>query len=126
MNRRIVLENRSLHATRERDGKLDRTLGGGAVLNILQWVRPGQARFTVEGEGAEIWTCEESAVQSATEKGFFSLRPTKARGRGQNSSRKLMKPCSELNRSVRPALEWVLLVGGAWTEGVGIRLVSGF
>jgi hypothetical protein len=66
MNRRIVLENRTLRAIRERDGKQDRTLNGGAVLNILQWVRPGQARFTVEGEGAEIWTTEESEVQEFT------------------------------------------------------------
>jgi hypothetical protein len=66
MNRRIVLENRNLQAIRERDGKLDRTLSGGAVLNLLQWVRPGEARFTVEGEGAEIWTCDEAAVQEAT------------------------------------------------------------
>ena len=66
MNRRIVLEDRNLRASRERDGKLDRTLGGGAVLNILQWVRPGKARFTVEGEGAEIWTCEESDMDAST------------------------------------------------------------
>lgn len=67
MNRRIVLENRNLRVIRERDGKLDRTLGGGAVLNILQWVRPGEARFTVEGEGAEIWICEESEIHASTE-----------------------------------------------------------
>ena len=66
MNRRIVMENRSLHALRERDGKADRTLGGGAVLNILQWVRPGEARFTIEGEGAEIWTCQESEIRAST------------------------------------------------------------
>ena len=66
MKRRIVLENRNLRAIRERDGKQDRTFRGGDVLNVLQWVRPGQARFTVEGEGAEIWTCEESEVLEAT------------------------------------------------------------
>jgi hypothetical protein len=66
MNRRIVLENRSLLAIRERDGKQDRTLESGAVLNILQWVRPGQARFTVEGEGAEIWVSEETELQETT------------------------------------------------------------
>jgi hypothetical protein len=66
MNRRIILENCNLRATRERDGKEDRTLNTGAVLNLLQWVRPGQARFTVEGEGAEIWTCDETAVRAAT------------------------------------------------------------
>lgn len=66
MNRRIVLENRSLRATRERDGKQDRTLNSGAVLNILQWVRPGETRFTVEGEGAEIWVCGEAEVQETT------------------------------------------------------------
>ena len=66
MNRRIVLENRSLRAKRERDGKQDRTLNGGAVLNILQWVRPGETRFTVEGEGAEIWVCDEGEAQETT------------------------------------------------------------
>ena len=66
MNRRIVLNNRSLRAIRERDGKQDRTLHEGAVLNILQWVRPGEARFTVEGEGAEIWVCGEAEIQEAT------------------------------------------------------------
>jgi len=66
MNRRIVREDSNLRAIRERDGKQDRTLNGGAVLNLLQWVRPGEARFTVEGEGAEIWTCDESAVSEAT------------------------------------------------------------
>ena len=66
MNRRIVMEDRNLHAVRERDGKQDRTFNGGAVVNLLQWVRPGEARFTVEGEGAEIWTCDESAVSEST------------------------------------------------------------
>jgi hypothetical protein len=66
MNRRIVLQNRYLRAIRERDGKLDRTLHGGAVLNLLQWVKPGEARFTVEGEGAEIWTCNELEIVEAT------------------------------------------------------------
>ena len=66
MNRRIVLQDRNLHAIRERDGKADRTLNGGAVLNILQWVRPGEARFTIEGEGAEIWTCQESEIHAST------------------------------------------------------------
>jgi hypothetical protein len=66
MNRRIVLENCNVRAIRERDGKQDRTLGGGAVLNILQWVHPGEARFTIEGEGAEIWTCQESEIHAST------------------------------------------------------------
>jgi hypothetical protein len=66
MNRRIVLKDRSLRAIRERDGKQDRTLQDGAVLNILQWVRPGEARFTIEGEGAEISTCGEAEIQDST------------------------------------------------------------
>jgi hypothetical protein len=37
-----------------------------------------------------------------------------------------MKPCSELNRRVRPTLEWVLLGGGAWVEGAEVRLIWGF
>jgi hypothetical protein len=55
-----------LCAIRERDGKLSRTFDGGAVLNMLQWKRPGEARFTLEGEGAEIWVCEETAVEETT------------------------------------------------------------
>ena len=66
MNRKVVRENCHLDAVRERDGKATRTLGSGAVLNILQWKQPGEARFTIEGEGAEIWTCDESAVDQAT------------------------------------------------------------
>ncbi|HEX6972556.1 MAG TPA: hypothetical protein VF234_10080 [Limnochordia bacterium] len=66
MTRRIVLEDRQLRAIRERDGKENRTLAGGAVLNLLQWHRQGEARFTVEGEGAEIWTCDESDVHETT------------------------------------------------------------
>jgi hypothetical protein len=66
MNRRIVREDCNLSAIRERDGKQNRTLNGGVVLNLLQWVTPGEARFTVEGEGAEIWTCDEAAVREAT------------------------------------------------------------
>jgi hypothetical protein len=66
MNRRIVQENHNLRAIRERDGKVDRTIGSGAVLNILQWVRPGEARFTIEGEGAEIWTCAEAEIHAST------------------------------------------------------------
>jgi hypothetical protein len=66
MNRRVVRDNCQLTVVRERDGKQNRTLGGGAVLNLLQWKQPGEARFTVEGEGAEIWVCEEAAVEVTT------------------------------------------------------------
>jgi hypothetical protein len=66
MTRKIVRDNCQLSVSRERDGKQTRTLGGGAVLNILQWHQPGKARFTVEGEGAEIWVCEEAAVDQVT------------------------------------------------------------
>ena len=66
MTRRIISEACNLEAIRERDKKQTRTLNGGAVLNMLQWVRPGEARFTLEGEGPEIWTCDESEVHRAT------------------------------------------------------------
>ncbi len=66
MTRRIIRHDCNLEAIRERDGKEKRVLNGGAVLNMLQWVRQGQARFTLEGEGAEIWTCEEAAVEELT------------------------------------------------------------
>jgi hypothetical protein len=66
MTRRIVRDDCNLEVIRERDGRLTRTITTGAVLNILQWVRPGQARFTLEGEGAEVWVCEETAITDAT------------------------------------------------------------
>jgi hypothetical protein len=41
-------------------------LSVGAVLNILQWVREETARFTIEGEGADIWCCPRIVVEENT------------------------------------------------------------
>ena len=62
MLRRVVVQERQFEVTREANAKTKRILVGGAVLNMLQWVHPGVARFTIEGEGADIWFCEETVL----------------------------------------------------------------
>jgi len=47
------------------------------------------------------------------EKGFFSLRQYETDQQARLRSRKLMKPCGELNRNVKVSLEWVLFGRGA-------------
>lgn len=67
MNRRVVRENCGLHATREEDGKTVRQFNGGSVLNVMQWHKPGFGRFTVEGEGAEVWVCRQETIDTQTD-----------------------------------------------------------
>jgi hypothetical protein len=64
MNRRVVKE--TFEVTREANPPKKRQLQPGHVLNILQWIRPEIARFTVEGEGAEVWVCERETIESLT------------------------------------------------------------
>jgi hypothetical protein len=64
MERRVV--RTQFDAIREANGVTTRQFRGGAVLNLLQWTRPDQARFTVEGEGAEIWFCPQSLLDKHT------------------------------------------------------------
>jgi hypothetical protein len=67
MDRRIIKENHKFEAAREVNGSKNRRFEGRTVLNILQWVQPGIVRFTVEGEGAEIWSCPQAVVDENTE-----------------------------------------------------------
>lgn len=53
-----------------------RRFQAGAVLNVLQWVRPDTARFTVEGEGIEVWDCPKATFDEATESPNASAAPT--------------------------------------------------
>jgi hypothetical protein len=62
----VVRRNNLFEVRREAKGSTVRTLGGGAVLNILQPVRAGVARFTIEGEGAEIWFCDQALIDAHT------------------------------------------------------------
>jgi hypothetical protein len=66
MLRRVVVEKRQFEATRESSVETKRIVAGGSVLNMLQWVRPSVARFTIEGEGADIWFCEQSVLELNT------------------------------------------------------------
>ena len=65
MNRRIV--KYEFEAYREARPAVRRDFGSGAVLNILQWVKPETARFTVEGEGMEVWCCPQFLIDHKTE-----------------------------------------------------------
>jgi hypothetical protein len=66
MLRRVIGKTSQIDVTREANARTTRTLLGGSVLNILQSVRPGVARFTVEGEGAEIWFCDQALIDTHT------------------------------------------------------------
>ena len=37
------------------------------MINVLQWLNPEAARFTIEGEGIEVWCCPQSVVEEQTE-----------------------------------------------------------
>jgi hypothetical protein len=63
----MVRKGGHFEATREANRVTTRRFLEGTVLNILQWTKPGQARFTVEGEGAEIWFCEQATFDEHTE-----------------------------------------------------------
>ena len=67
MLRRIVIQDGQLEARREVRPRTIRTLPGATVLNVLQAMKPDTARFTVEGEGADIWTCDQSTFERNTE-----------------------------------------------------------
>ena len=66
MIRKIIAEGRRVDAIRETNTNTTRTLSAGSVLNMLQWVRPGLARFTVEGEGADVWFCDQLVIERNT------------------------------------------------------------
>ena len=66
MLRRLVVQGQEVQATREANARTERKLTGGCVLNMLQWVRPGIARFTIEGEGGDVWFCDEAQIDRNT------------------------------------------------------------
>jgi hypothetical protein len=66
MNRRVVRPDARIEVSRETRPETVRVLPGGAVLNILQWVKEETARFTVEGEGADVWCCPKAEVDDHT------------------------------------------------------------
>ena len=67
MDRRIIRDNCALEAKREANSRTARRLNGGVVLNVLQWHQRGVARFTIEGEGADVWFCDQAVFEQQTQ-----------------------------------------------------------
>lgn len=67
MTRRVVRTASELQASRETRPAISRRFGAGSVLNVLQWLNPAVARFTVEGEGLEVWCCPQATFEERTE-----------------------------------------------------------
>ena len=67
MIRRVVKSAAELEAFRETRPAVNRRFERGTVVNVLQWVNPATARFTVEGEGIEVWCCPQEAFEQHTE-----------------------------------------------------------
>ncbi len=66
MTRRIIKDESDLDAFRETRPTVRRRFYGGAVLNVLQSVTAGMCRFTVEGEGMEVWCCPKNILDEQT------------------------------------------------------------
>ena len=66
MTRRIIKESAEMQGSREASPAVKRHFAPGTVLNILQWTQPEVARFTVEGEGAEVWFCARGLMEHVT------------------------------------------------------------
>jgi hypothetical protein len=66
MNRRLVKLGCCLEASREVRPTETRHFESGAVVNILQSITSDTARFTIEGEGAEIWCCAQALFDRDT------------------------------------------------------------
>lgn len=66
MTRRVVKDECGLEAFRETRPTVRRHFPGGTVLNVLQWVKQEIARFTVEGEGIEVWCCPTAVFDENT------------------------------------------------------------
>jgi len=66
MVRRFIVLGQQISAMRESNAQTMRTFTSGCVLNMLQWVRPEIARFTVEGEGADVWFCDNLSIDRNT------------------------------------------------------------
>jgi hypothetical protein len=67
MTRRVIKVASEVEAFRETRPTVRRRFQAGTVLNVLQWVTPDVARFTVEGEGIELWCCPQAVFDEQTE-----------------------------------------------------------
>ena len=67
MTRRVIKVGCEFDASQETRPAICRRFKTGAVLNLLQWVNPEIARFTVEGEGIEVWSCRQTVFQDQTD-----------------------------------------------------------
>ena len=67
MTRRVIKNGCSFEACREVRPSVVRVLESGAVLNMLQPLKPETARFTIEGEGAEVWCCPHTLIEAFTD-----------------------------------------------------------
>jgi hypothetical protein len=67
MTRRVSKGGSEFDAYRETRRSVVRRFQPGTVLNVLQWVTPEVARFTVEGEGIEVWCCPQTVFKDRTE-----------------------------------------------------------
>ena len=66
MIRRVVRDDDFIKAARESRRTARRDIKAGMVLNILQRTNADEARFTVEGEGAEVWCCQQVVIEEHT------------------------------------------------------------
>ena len=67
MNRRVIKHGCYVEAIRETRAEKSRSFSAGTVLNILQWIRPETARFTIEGEGGDVWCCPQGVIDERSE-----------------------------------------------------------
>lgn len=67
MNRRVIKQGHDVEAILEARPVKSRSFSAGTVLNILQWVRPDTARFTIEGEGCDVWSCPAGVIEQRSE-----------------------------------------------------------
>jgi hypothetical protein len=74
--RRVVRSASELEAFRETRPAVTRRFEQGTVLNVLQWVNPATARFTVEGEGIESWCCPQELFEQQTEAPVAAMEST--------------------------------------------------
>ena len=66
MTRRVIKDASELEAFRETRPTIRRVFHAGTVVNVLQWVKPDTARFTIEGEGIEGWCCPKDVFDEKT------------------------------------------------------------
>ena len=67
MNRRVIKWGCDVEAILEARPVKSRSFSAGTVLNILQWLQPETARFTIEGEGCDVWCCPQEVIEERSE-----------------------------------------------------------